>query len=508
MDTGKVVLMVLDGWGIGAGDHTDAIAQASTPFMDELLRTSPHATLLTDGEHVGLPRGQMGNSEVGHLNIGAGRVVHQDLVRIDRSIEQDRLRQDPALRSAFDVAMARGGRLHLMGLLSEGGVHAMLRHAVALCHLAHEHGIQHVFVHAFTDGRDTDPNSGRASMQHFLNEVEGTGTRVASVIGRYHAMDRDRRWERIAKAYHLLVNGTGKQIPEPLQAFDDSYRIGITDEFLDPHVVVGLDGAPIGTIVEGDVVLCFNFRTDRCREITQALTQRSFPEHGMVPIPLHYVTMTEYDPTYRNVHVLFRKDDLAMTLGEVISMAGKRQIRIAETEKYPHVTFFFSGGREAPFPGEERIIVPSPSVATYDLMPEMSAQAIANAICIELGRGDVDLVVLNFANPDMVGHTGVFEAIKTAVETTDRCAAQVVEAGRRKGYSFVIIADHGNADKAVNADGSPNTAHTTNPVPVIVLHDTHVQLRHGILADIAPTVLELMGMEKPVEMTGSSLIVH
>lgn len=508
MDPRKAVLIVLDGWGIGAGDRTDAIATARTPFMDGLLRDAPHATLLTDGEHVGLPRGQMGNSEVGHLNIGAGRVVHQDLVRIGRAIADGSMADIPELREAFRKATVPGTRLHLMGLLSDGGVHSMRSHAETLCRLAGEAGVTEVFVHAFTDGRDTDPRSGKGYMRHFLEAVKDTPARLASVVGRYYAMDRDKRWERVARAYDLLVHGRGARITAPLEAFDHSYAAGRTDEFIEPHVVVDATGEPLAVIRPGDVVICFNFRTDRCREITQALTQQAFPEHGMAPLPLHYVTMTEYDPTYRDVHVLFRKDDLSMTLGETVSRVGRKQVRIAETEKYPHVTFFFSGGREEPFEGERRIMLPSPKVATYDLDPGMSAQAVADAITAELGKGEVDLVVLNFANPDMVGHTGVFDAIVQAVEVTDECARQVVEAGRANGYSFVIIADHGNADKALNPDGSPNTAHSTNPVPVVVLDDRVKGLRDGILADVAPTVLDLMGIEKPGEMTGSSLLVR
>lgn len=502
----KVVLMILDGWGIGAGDRTDAIAQAETPFIDGLYKTVPHATLLTDGENVGLPHGQMGNSEVGHLNIGAGRVVYQDLVRVDRAIADGSLEQNPVLQEAFRQAAQTGKRLHFIGLLSDGGVHAMRAHAEALCHMAGRAGLKDVLVHAFTDGRDADPRSGKGYMERFLGNVAGTSARIATVTGRYYAMDRDKRWERIAKAYDVLVHGKGIAVSDPLEAFTASYAQGKTDEFIEPHVVVDGAGTPIGTIRPGDVVLCFNYRTDRCREITQALTQQAFPEQGMVPLPLHYVTLTQYDHSFRNVGVLFRKDDLPMTIGEVVSRAGKKQIRIAETEKYPHVTFFFSGGREAPFNGEERIMLPSPKVSTYDLQPEMSARGIADAICKELRKGEVDFVALNFANPDMVGHTGVFDAIVKAVETTDRCARQVVETGKANGYSFVIIADHGNADKALNPDGSPNTAHSTNPVPVFVLDPRPFTVRNGILADVAPTILQLMGMEKPAEMTGVSLI--
>ncbi len=504
----RTVLIILDGWGIGAGDRTDAVAQADTPFMDMLLATAPHARLLTDGINVGLPPGQMGNSEVGHLNIGAGRVVHQDLVRIDMAVADGSLERDPVLNAALEQASQAERRLHFIGLLSDGGVHSMRTHLEALCRIAHRRGLKDVFVHAFTDGRDADPKSGRGYMESFLAATRDTHVKVASVIGRYYAMDRDRRWERVAKAYRMLVHGEGNMAPDPLTVFDTSYAAGITDEFIGPHLITGADGAPLATIRPGDVVICFNFRTDRCREITLALTQQEFPEHGLRPLPLHYVTMTEYDPTYRDVQVLFRKDDLRMTLGEVIAEHGLEQIRIAETEKYPHVTFFFSGGRERPFPGESRIMLPSPKVATYDLKPEMSAPDIANAICSELKKGSTDLVVLNFANPDMVGHTGVFEAVVKAVEATDRCTRQVVECGREAGYSFIIIADHGNADKALNADGTPNTAHSTNPVPVILLDDKGFGIRDGILADVAPTILDLMGIEKPAEMTGSSLLVR
>lgn len=508
MNHQKVVLMVLDGWGIGAGDATDAIARAHTPFMDNLLNTKPHATLLTDGENVGLPAGQMGNSEVGHMNIGAGRVVFQDLVRIDKSIRDGDLRHDRTLQQALANACLPGKRLHLMGLLSDGGVHAMRHHAEALCKLAANAGVPEVFVHAFTDGRDADPRSGKAYMERFLANMSGSPVRVASVIGRYYAMDRDKRWERVQKAYDLLVRGMGEPVQDPLEVFDTSYAAGATDEFIEPHFVAGPDGSPIATIMPGDVVICFNYRTDRCREITEMLTQRAFPDQGTIPLELHYVTMTEYDPTFVGVEVLFRKDDLAMTLGEVVSNAGLRQIRIAETEKYPHVSFFFSGGREAPFPGESRLMVPSPKVPTYDLQPEMSAQGIVDSIAPELRKGEVDLVVLNFANPDMVGHTGVFNAVVQAVETTDSCAEQVVAAGQDHGYAFVIIADHGNADKALNPDGTPNTAHSTNPVPVVVIAPGIRGLRDGKLADVAPTILDLMGVKKPVEMTGSSLLVR
>jgi 2,3-bisphosphoglycerate-independent phosphoglycerate mutase len=499
----KVALIILDGWGIGAGDRTDAIAQANTPFIDGLRATVPHATLRTDGLFVGLPEGQMGNSEVGHLNIGAGRVVYQDLVRIDQAVNDGSLERNAVLQSAFAEATKNGKRLHLMGLVSKGGVHSMQSHLAALCHMTGRAGVSDVFIHAFSDGRDAAPNSGMGYMQQLLGDIEGTPARMATVCGRYYAMDRDKRWERIKRAYDLLVKGEGEVATDPVDVFRKSYADGITDEFIAPHRIAGVDGA----IRAGDVVLCFNFRTDRCREITVALTQKDMPEHGMTTLPLHYVTMTEYDSTYKNVHVLFRKDDLRKTIGEVVADAGLSQLRAAETEKYPHVTFFFSGGREAPFEREERIMAASPKVATYDLQPEMSAPELAQRVADALTSSRPDFVCLNFANPDMVGHTGVFPAIVKAVEVTDRCAKQVVEAGRTSGYSFIIIADHGNADNAMNTDGTPNTAHSMNPVPIFVIDDRGYALRNGVLADVAPTVLELMGLEQPEEMTGVSLLV-
>lgn len=502
----KAALIILDGWGIGAGDATDAIAQARTPFIDSLYQSAPHAQLRTDGENVGLPSGQMGNSEVGHLNIGAGRVVYQDLVRIDRAIADGSLQANQELRAAFSEAAKPGRRLHFIGLVGNGGVHASSTHLVALCKMAGAAGLKEVFVHAFTDGRDTDPRSGAGFVRSLEQSFQGTPARIASVCGRYFAMDRDKRWERIRKAYDLLVRGKGNRATSALKAVEDSYAAGITDEFIEPCAITGENGAPLAAIRAGDVVICFNFRTDRCREITEALTQQAFPAQGMAPLPLYYVTMTLYDHRFKGVHVLFSKDDLPMTLGEVVSLAGCEQVRMAETEKYPHVTFFFSGGRETPFPGERRHMEPSPKVATYDLQPEMSAKGVADAAVAEFEQGDARLLVLNFANPDMVGHTGVFPAIVKAVETTDACARRVVEAGRKKGWSFVIIADHGNADKAVNPDGTPNTAHTLNPVPIFVLGDRAATVANGILADVAPTLLDLMEIPQPKEMTGKSLL--
>ena len=502
----KAALIILDGWGIGAGDKTDAIAQASTPFMTGLKTSAPHATLLTHGEHVGLPDGQMGNSEVGHLNIGAGRVVYQELVRIDRAVGDGSLEWNTVLQEAFAEAKKPGKRLHFIGLIGHGGVHAMQRHLVALCHMTWRAGLKDVFIHAFTDGRDTDPKSALGFIRDLERDIAGSPVRIASVCGRYFAMDRDKRWERVKRAYDLLTLGAGRTAGSAISAIEASYAIGVTDEFIEPCAITGEDGKPLAIIRPNDVVICFNFRTDRCREISQTLTQQPFPDQAMHPLPLHYVTMTEYDSTYRGVRVIFHKDNLAMTLGEVLARAGKSQVRIAETEKYPHVTFFFNGGREIPFDGEKRIMVPSPKVATYDLQPEMSAAGITEAIIAEMGRTRPDFICLNFANPDMVGHTGVFPAIVKAVETTDHCARRVVEAGLALGYSFVIIADHGNADKAVNPDGTPNTAHTINPVPMFVLDDRSLELRDGVLADVAPTLLDLMGVEQPAEMTGRSLV--
>lgn len=497
----KSVLIILDGWGIGDGSKADAIAHARTPFYHSLLKAYPHSTLKTSGEDVGLPEGQMGNSEVGHLNIGAGRVVYQDLVKINRACRDHSIDTNPVLVEAMNAAKVSGKSLHFMGLVSDGGVHSSQEHLHHLLDVAKANGLEQVYVHAFTDGRDTDPKSGYGFVEKLLAHMKNSAGRLATITGRYYAMDRDKRWERVKIAYDALVNGIGKKSNDALAAMNESYAAGVTDEFIQPIV---LD--PSGMIKEGDVVICFNFRTDRCREITVGLTQTEMPEYGMKTIPLHYVTMTNYDHTFKNVHVIYDKDDLKMTLGEVVAAAGKKQIRIAETEKYPHVTFFFSGGREKEFPGETRIMVPSPKVATYDLQPEMSAVAVTDAIVPELEKGNPDFVCLNFANPDMVGHTGVYEAIVKAVETVDACLQRVVEAGLKSGYSFIIIADHGNADFVINADGSPNTAHTTNPVPCLLLDKNFSSIRNGRLADIAPTLLRLMGLEIPNEMSGESLV--
>lgn len=495
-------LIILDGWGLGDGSQSDAIAHAKTPYMDSLLEKFPHATLLTSGENVGLPEGQMGNSEVGHLNIGAGRIVYQELTRINKSIKDGYFFENSVLLEAMQKA--KKSKLHLIGLVSEGGVHSSQTHLHALCDLAKTQGLEDVFIHAFTDGRDCDPKSGLGFIRNLEKHLESSVGKVASVIGRYYAMDRDNRWERIKKAYDLLVHGLGEHAVSASQAIENQYSKGITDEFLEPTAITE-NGNPIAKIEEGDVVICFNFRTDRPREITQALTQRDFPEFDMKKLNLEYYSMTNYDATFQGIKDIFEKDNLNQTLGQVLSEAGRKQVRIAETEKYPHVTFFFNGGREKEFPGESRILVNSPKVATYDLLPEMSAPEVRDRIIENMREAATNFICLNFANPDMVGHTGVYDAIVKAVETVDRCLEDVVECGRELGYEFLIIADHGNADFAVNQDGSPNTAHSLNPVPVVLVTDEKLELKSGILADVAPTILSRFGVTKPSEMTGKNL---
>ncbi len=502
----KVALLILDGWGYGNHSKSDAIFNARTPVFDNLIEKYPNSTLLTDGENVGLPKGQMGNSEVGHLNIGAGRVVYQDLVKINKNILEDKLRQNTTLQEAFSYAKENNKPIHFMGLLSDGGIHSHQNHLYHLIKLAKEFEIQHSFIHAFLDGRDTDPKSGLQFIQSLQEKIENTPAKLASVIGRYYAMDRDLRWERVKESYDLLVNGKGKKSNDIIATIKESYENKITDEFMKATVLVDNNNEPTAKIKGGDVVLCFNFRTDRCREITRALSQEDFPEYEMQKLDLKYLTMTNYDDSFKNVAVLFKKDNLSNTLGEVISKAGLNQIRIAETEKYPHVTFFFSGGRELPFKGEKRIMENSPKVATYDLQPEMSAEQVKTKIIKEIEEESAEFICLNFANPDMVGHTGVYNAIIKAVEKVDDCLGQIIAKGEKHDYSFLIIADHGNADYVINEDGSPNTAHSTNPVPVILIDKEYNAIKNGKLADIAPTILKIMGIEIPNEMDGEVLV--
>jgi 2,3-bisphosphoglycerate-independent phosphoglycerate mutase len=503
----KVLLMILDGWGLATNKSVSAIDKARTPFIDSLFGKYPNSKLEASGLAVGLPEGQMGNSEVGHMNIGAGRIVYQDLVRVNKAIEEKELNNNATLDEAFAYAKKNSKNIHFIGLLSDGGVHSHIEHLKGLISIAHNKGVKNLFVHAFTDGRDTDPKGGFAYLSDLLQHLNKTTGKLASIVGRYYAMDRDKRWERVKLAYDLMVNGEGEKTLDPLSAIQNSYNNNVTDEFIKPLVVVDANQKPLATIQEGDVVLCFNFRTDRGRQITQALTQQDFPEHGMRKLALHYITLTNYDDSFKAVKVIFDKDNLENTLGEVISNAGKKQIRIAETEKYPHVTFFFSGGREEPFTGESRLLCPSPKVATYDLKPEMSAFEIKDKIIPELHKKEVDFVCLNFANPDMVGHTGVFEAAVKACETVDTCAQQVTEAAIKNEYSVIIIADHGNADVMINVDGTPNTAHTTNLVPCILVDHTYTgALKNGKLGDLAPTILALMGIPAPVQMTGNVLL--
>jgi 2,3-bisphosphoglycerate-independent phosphoglycerate mutase len=503
----KVVLMILDGWGIATNPEVSAIDKAKTPFIDGLYTKYPHSKLEASGLAVGLPEGQMGNSEVGHMNIGAGRVVYQDLVRINLAAKEGELNSHPVLVEAFDYAKSFNKDVHFMGLVSDGGVHAHINHLKALCDAAKANHVTDVFIHAFTDGRDTDPKGGI----HYLNELkehlQHSSGKIASVIGRYYAMDRDKRWERVKLAYDAMVRGEGEKSKDVIASITKSYSNGVTDEFIRPIIQVNDAGKPLATIKEGDVVICFNFRTDRGREITEVLTQKDFEDFNMKKLKLNYITFTNYDDTYSDVKVLYDKDNLNNTLGEVLSKYGKKQIRIAETEKYPHVTFFFSGGREAEFEGESRILCPSPKVATYDLKPEMSAFEIASKISTELKRKEVDFICLNFANPDMVGHTGVFEAAVKACETVDECARQVITLGLEHGYTFIVIADHGNSDMMINEDGTPNTAHTTNLVPCILVDPVdYIPITDGKLGDLAPTILTLMGVPVPGEMTGNILI--
>ncbi len=502
----KVILLILDGWGIGNKSKSDVIYNAKTPYIDSLYKEYPHSQLLTCGENVGLPDGQMGNSEVGHLNIGAGRVVYQDLVRINKAIEDNTIAKNQTLVDAFNYAKDKKVAVHFIGLVSDGGVHSLDKHLYKLCDLTKDYGLDKVYIHALTDGRDVDPRSGLGFVQQLQNHLVKSNGVIASLVGRYYGMDRDKRWERVKESYDLMVHGKGKQTKDIVKSIQESYDEGVTDEFIKPLVKVDEKGEPVGTIKPNDVVICFNFRTDRLRETTIVLTQKDMPEFGMKTMPLHYVTMTRYDETFKNVHIVYDKDNLENTIGEILSNNGKKQIRIAETEKYAHVTFFFSGGREVEFKDEKRIMIPSPKVATYDLQPEMSAPLVKDAIVAELKKKEADFVCLNFANGDMVGHTGVYSAIIKAIETVDSCVREVVETAKANGYEAIIIADHGNADYAVNDDGSENTAHSLNPVPFILVSDRYKKAENGILADVASTILSMMGIEIPAEMTGKVLV--
>ena len=501
----KVILMILDGWGFAPDKKVSAVDNAKTPFIDSLYQKYPHAQLLTHGGNVGLPEGQMGNSEVGHMNLGAGRIIYQNLAKINKAVDQDTLRETDAVKSALDYAKANNKAVHLLGLVSDGGVHSHISHAKGLIKAASESGIPNIYLHAFTDGRDVDPQSGKGFIGDIDAFAKAHNAKLASVIGRYYAMDRDKRWERVKLAYDLIVNAQGEKTDDILSSLQHSYDNEVTDEFIKPLVITH-NGEPTATIKNGDVVIFFNFRTDRGRELTQMLTQSDFEEQGTRKLDLHYVTMTNYDQTFKNIGVVYDKDNLKDTLGEVLSKAGKKQIRIAETEKYPHVTFFFSGGQEAPFEGESRLLCPSPKVATYDLQPEMSAREIRDKIIPELQKEEADFVCLNFANPDMVGHTGVMEAAIKACETVDTCAQSVTETALEHGYTTIIIADHGNCETMINEDGSPNTAHTTNPVPIIVVDPDVKEVKNGILGDVAATILKLMGVEKPKIMDREPLI--
>jgi 2,3-bisphosphoglycerate-independent phosphoglycerate mutase len=498
--------MILDGWGIGDGTPADVISSVPTPNLDHFRRSYPSSRLHASGEDVGLPEGQMGNSEVGHLNIGAGRIIYQDLVKINIECKSGEIKNNNVLTTAFSYARDNNRQVHFLGLLSDGGVHSLDKHLYALCDMTMDYGLRDVFVHGFGDGRDTDPRSGKGYMVNLLEHLQKSNGRVASFIGRYYAMDRDKRWERVKTAYDMLVSGTGTPATDIVSAMQESYDNGVTDEFMKPIVIVNEKGEAIGKVREGDVVVFFNFRNDRAKELTIALTQKDLPEFGMKTIPLHYCTMTPYDATFKGLHVIYPKENANNTIGEVISASGRHQLRIAETEKYAHVTFFFSGGREEIFENEDRIMIPSPRVPTYDLQPEMSAYGVKDAVIKAINTQKYDFICLNFANGDMVGHTGVYEAIQKAVATVDECAGAVITAARGNGYDVLVISDHGNADKVLNEDGSPNTAHSLNPVPCILVSDDYTEIREGILADVAPTLLTIMGIDIPEAMTGRVLV--
>jgi 2,3-bisphosphoglycerate-independent phosphoglycerate mutase len=502
----KVVLIILDGWGIGKKDKSDAIYSADTPYYDNLLRHYPNTTLKSYGLFVGLPDGQMGNSEVGHLNIGAGRVIYQDLVRINLAIEKNEVRNIPTLVNAYKYAQENNKAIHLIGLVSDGGVHSSEKHLYHLCEIAKDYNLEKVYVHALTDGRDCDPKSGLGFVKELEEHLANSTGKIASVCGRYYAMDRDKRWERVKVAYDLLVNGIGAKETNPTYAIQKSYDAGVTDEFILPVVITQPNGDPIATISDGDVVICFNYRTDRLRELTTVLTQQDFTQYGMNKLNLKYLTMTQYDENFVNVEPIFEKPNVQMTLGEYLSVLGLKQLRIAETEKYPHVTFFFSGGREEAFPGEDRILINSPKVPTYDFQPEMSAYLVTDAVKQQIESQKYDFICLNFANGDMVGHTGVYSAIINACEAVDKCLSIVIETAKANGYDVLLISDHGNAEITINPDGSPFTAHTNNPVPCIYIGTQFNTIKDGKLADVAPTLCKIMGIEQPKEMDGLALL--
>jgi 2,3-bisphosphoglycerate-independent phosphoglycerate mutase len=502
----KVILMILDGWGITQDPKVSAIFNAKTSYIDNLYNLYPNASLRTDGEHVGLPEGQMGNSEVGHMNLGAGRIVYQNLVRINMAVKNKTLGNEKVLKDAISYAKENNKNVHLLGLVSDGGIHSHINHLKGLLNVAAENNLKNVFLHAFTDGRDCDPKSGKFFINDIQEYMAKTTGELATITGRYFAMDRDKRWERVKIAYDALVTATGEKSTNAIESIEKSYANNVTDEFIKPIIVTDNNGTPKAQIKADDVVIFFNYRTDRGRELTEVLTQQDFPKFGMKTLPLYYVTMTNYDETFKNINVIYNTDNLEDTLGEVLEKAGKKQIRIAETEKYPHVTFFFSGGREQEFKGEKRLLCPSPKVATYDLKPEMSAFEIRDAIIPELNKKEVDFVCLNFANGDMVGHTGVMEAAIKACEAVDQCVKDVVTAATKNNYTTIIIADHGNCETMINPDGTPHTAHTTNPVPLILVDKELKHINDGILGDVAPTILKLMGIEQPAKMTQHSLI--
>jgi 2,3-bisphosphoglycerate-independent phosphoglycerate mutase len=502
----KVILMILDGWGHSPDPNVSAIDNANTPFIDNLYKNYAHATLRTDGLNVGLPEGQMGNSEVGHINLGAGRIVYQELTRINLAVQNNTFVKEQVIQDAFHYAKENGKNVHFLGLLSDGGVHSHTSHLKGLITAAESYGLENIFIHAFTDGRDVDPKSGLNYVKDILEFTKNTNTKLASITGRYYAMDRDKRWERVKIAYDALVNANGTLTENPLEIIEKSYQNEITDEFIKPIIISDNSGNALAKIKEDDVIIFFNFRTDRGRELTEVLSQKDFPEFDMKKLNLYYVTMTNYDATYHNVKVIYNKDNVTETLGEVLEKNNKKQIRIAETEKYPHVTFFFSGGREAPFEGESRILCPSPKVATYDLQPEMSAFELTKSLLPEIIQENPDFICLNFANGDMVGHTGSMEAAIKACEAVDNCVSQIIEVALQHNYTILVIADHGNCETMINPDGSPNTAHTTNPVPIILVDKELKNIKEGVLADVAPTILELMNVKKPEKMTGNSLI--